>query len=75
MFIDFKKFKVYNEFNFFLNNLNGLSEPEPEIRKYPNEAKIFDPGNQKTKQTRTELKWIPEPPPIVTIIYNICVIV
>ena len=28
MFFNFEKFKVYNEFNLFLNNLNGLSEPE-----------------------------------------------
>ena len=29
LFIDFEKFKVYNEFKFFKNNLNGLSKSEP----------------------------------------------
>ena len=29
MFTDFEKFKVYNEFKFFKNNLNRLSEPKP----------------------------------------------
>ena len=28
-FIEFEKFKVYNEFKIFKNNLNGLSKLEP----------------------------------------------
>ena len=31
MFLDFEKFKVYNEFKNFKNNLNGLFEPEPKF--------------------------------------------
>ena len=34
LFIDLKKFKVYNEFKHFRNNLNGLSETEPNQQRY-----------------------------------------
>ena len=52
-----------------------LNRTRTKIYKYPNGAEIFDPKKPKPNQTCPKPEWVPERPPLITIIYHICVII